>query len=96
MSTENVGMVVGQWRRSWRAAFREAEALLREHEPKDLVDDEQKDRYWSCLPMIAMQMVNELRSASGFIEQAPPAVVTQHFEHMDAILSKIDGKKQET
>jgi len=91
---DSTDRILTQWRQVWSAAFVEAENLLQAHEPKDWEAMEHKDRYWAYLPVIAMNMVQEIRNMSGFLEQAPAASVEAHFAQMDRIIAKVGQRER--
>ncbi len=74
---------------SWDEAFRLATRVLKRHEPKELMESEHKERYWSSLPMIAAEMRNYLYGLAHFLSEAPEKTKEDQFGVIGNILAEL-------
>ncbi len=80
---------------AWVQAMRMAKNLMKSEEPLDFHDNENKERYYAYVPMVAMTMVKDMFSDSAFLEQAPEKVQEERLAMVATCLRELKAFNDE-
>jgi hypothetical protein len=77
-----------QWG-AWTQAMRMARNLLKAERPVDFHDQENADRYYSFIPLIASSIVRDILQDAAFLKQAPENMQEDRISSMGAFIKEL-------
>jgi len=86
----NAAAIVDQSVQLWRSSFRLATAILRQEQPLTWEEREQKERYYTMVPMIAAKLYDDALSNGAFLQQVPEQDQDRRISGMAAVISEMD------